>query len=58
MAGVNGDVCPTCGSSEIDELGRITGYLFGTVNQANAGKQDEFKDRVDHTDSLVGWARH
>ena len=40
--------CPKCGSKEIDELGRVTGYLSTTVKHFNLGKQDEFKDRVKH----------
>ena len=40
--------CPKCGSKEIDELGRVTGYLSTTVKHFNFAKQDEFRDRVKH----------
>jgi ribonucleoside-triphosphate reductase len=40
--------CPKCGGDEIKRLGRITGYLSTTVEHFNAGKKDEFYDRVKH----------
>ena len=40
--------CPKCGSKEIDELGRVTGYLSTTVKHFNFAKQDEFRHRVKH----------
>ena len=40
--------CPKCGCKEIDELGRVTGYLSTTVKHFNFAKQDEFKHRVKH----------
>lgn len=40
--------CPKCECPEIDELGRICGYLSTTVKHFNKGKQDEFYDRVKH----------
>ena len=40
--------CPKCGSNEINQLNRITGYLSTTVKHFNAGKQQEVKYRVDH----------
>jgi len=40
--------CPKCGSKEIDELGRVTGYLSTTVKHFNYAKQEEFKHRVKH----------
>ncbi len=40
--------CPKCGSIEIDQLGRCTGYLSTTVKHFNKGKQEEFYDRVKH----------
>ena len=40
--------CPKCGSKEIDELGRVTGYLSTTVKHFNFAKQNEFRDRVVH----------
>ena len=40
--------CPQCGSSDIDRLQRITGYLVGTTDRWNDGKLAELKDRVTH----------
>jgi len=42
-------VCPECGSTQIDRLQRITGYLVGTTDRWNSGKLAELKDRVRHT---------
>ena len=42
------DVCPRCGSTHIDTLQRITGYLVGTTERWNSGKLAELKDRVVH----------
>ncbi len=51
----NGDgemnVCPKCGSSNIDRLQRITGYLVGTTDRWNKAKLAELNDRVIHTNS-------
>lgn len=41
--------CPKCGSSNIERLRRITGYLTGSVERMNEGKQREVADRVKHT---------
>lgn len=41
-------VCPHCGSTRIDQLQRITGYLVGTTNRWNAAKLAELHDRVVH----------
>jgi ribonucleoside-triphosphate reductase len=41
--------CPKCGSNDIERLRRITGYLTGSVEHMNAGKQREVADRVKHT---------
>ncbi|WP_010632799.1 anaerobic ribonucleoside-triphosphate reductase [Sporolactobacillus vineae] len=41
--------CPKCGSSDIERLRRITGYLTGSVERMNIGKQKEVADRVKHT---------
>ena len=41
-------VCPKCGSTHIDTLQRITGYLVGTTDRWNSGKLAELKDRVVH----------
>lgn len=41
-------ICPQCGSTHIDRLQRITGYLVGTTDRWNDGKLAELKDRVTH----------
>ena len=43
------DVCPKCGSDNIDIIERITGYLVGSVKRWNAGKVAELEARVSHT---------
>ena len=44
------DCCPTCGSENIQQLRRVTGYLTGNYKTAfNAGKVAEVEDRVKHT---------
>ena len=40
--------CPKCGSKKIDQLGRVTGYLSTTVKHFNAGKRQEFNNRIKH----------
>ena len=40
--------CPKCGSSAIDRLQRITGYLVGTTDRWNTAKLAELNDRVIH----------
>ena len=48
------DVCPKCGSTNIQQLKRVTGYLTGNYKTAfNAGKQAEVEDRVKHTGVIV-----
>ena len=42
------DKCPRCGSTSIDTIQRITGYLVGSVNNWNSAKKAELKDRVTH----------
>lgn len=43
------DKCPQCGSKEIQQLRRVTGYLTGNYKTAfNKGKQDEVNNRVKH----------
>lgn len=42
------ETCPKCGSSNVDVLERITGYLVGGTGKWNAGKKAELKDRVSH----------
>lgn len=40
--------CPKCGSTAIDRLQRITGYLVGTTDRWNTAKLAELNDRVTH----------
>ena len=43
------DKCPICGSEDIQQLRRVTGYLTGNYTTAfNLGKQAETRDRVKH----------
>jgi ribonucleoside-triphosphate reductase len=43
------DHCPQCGSTNIQQLRRVTGYLTGNFRTAfNEGKQDEVEKRVKH----------
>ncbi len=42
------EICPKCGSSNIDKLQRITGYLVGTTDRWNNAKLAELNDRVVH----------
>ena len=44
------DTCPICGSHNIQQLRRVTGYLTGNYKTAfNWGKQKETEERVKHT---------
>lgn len=40
--------CPRCGSTQIDRLQRITGYLVGTTDRWNNAKLAELNDRIIH----------
>ena len=43
------DECPMCGSHNIEQLRRVTGYLTGNYTTAfNKGKQEETRARVKH----------
>jgi len=43
------DKCPVCGSTHIQQLRRVTGYLTGDYTSAfNLGKQAEVHDRTKH----------
>lgn len=42
------DECPKCGSTHIDRLQRITGYLVGTTHRWNYAKLAELNDRIIH----------
>ena len=41
--------CPRCGSTNIEELRRVTGYLTTDWHKFNIGKQSEVQERVKHT---------
>lgn len=43
------EICPNCGSENVDAIERITGYLVGTTNRWNDGKRAELNNRVTHT---------
>lgn len=52
------DHCPECGSHNIQQLRRVTGYLTGNYKTAfNLGKQHEVEDRYKHTKKLDNWRR-
>ena len=42
------DKCPVCGSTNIQQLRRVTGYLSTDYHNFNYGKQKEVEDRVKH----------
>ena len=42
------DECPKCGSTNIQQLKRVTGYISTTYKHFNPGKQAEVKERVKH----------
>ena len=51
------DVCPQCGSSNIQRLRRVTGYLTGNYTTAfNRGKQQETEQRYKHSNKLPNWS--
>lgn len=43
------DCCPECGSKNIQQLRRVTGYLTTDYRNFNAGKQAEVQERVKHS---------
>ena len=43
------DHCPECGSDNIQQLRRVTGYLTTDYRNFNAGKQAEVEHRVKHS---------
>ncbi len=52
------DTCPVCGSSHIQRLRRVTGYLTGNYTTAfNLGKQQEVEMRYKHSNSLSNWRK-
>ena len=47
------DRCPMCGSTNVQHLRRVTGYLTGDYTTAfNLGKQDEVHHRVKHVGDM------
>lgn len=47
------DSCPECGSENIQQLRRVTGYLTGNYKTAfNLGKQDEVSQRIKHVGAM------
>lgn len=52
FTGEIGEVCPECGSRNVEHLRRCTGYLSTTYEHFNLGKQDETKDRVKHINKI------
>ena len=50
------DKCPMCGSTHIQQLRRVTGYLTGDYKTAfNKGKQQETEQRFKHSKKLENW---
>jgi len=50
------NACPMCGSTHIQQLRRVTGYLTGDYKTAfNKGKQQETELRYKHSNKLSGW---
>ena len=50
------DRCPMCGSTHIQQLRRVTGYLTGDYKTAfNLGKQQETEQRYKHSKKLENW---
>ena len=48
--------CPMCGSEDIQQLRRVTGYLTGNYKTAfNKGKQQETEMRYKHSKQLEDW---
>lgn len=43
------DSCPMCGSENIEQLRRVTGYLTTDYHKFNKGKQAEVQDRFKHS---------
>ena len=44
------DKCPECGSTNIQQLRRVTGYLTCDYRNFNPGKQSETRERVKHSE--------
>lgn len=55
---IPGETCPKCGSTNIQRLRRVTGYLTGNYTTAfNLGKQEEVRDRFKNSSLLMNWNR-
>lgn len=53
------DCCPECGSKNIQQLRRVTGYLTNDYKTAfNYGKQKEVEDRFQHIKLTSGWRKN
>ena len=53
------DSCPECGSKNIQQLRRVTGYLTNDYKTAfNYGKQKEVEDRFQHIKLTNGWRKN
>lgn len=48
-SGIMNNKCPMCGSTNIEQLRRVTGYLVGSLKRWNPGKKAEEHDRVKHS---------
>ena len=46
------DTCPQCGSEDIQQLRRVTGYLSTTWKHFNHAKQEEVKARIQHVGEI------
>ena len=54
-----GECCPECGSSDIQRLRRVTGYLTGDYKTAfNPGKQKEVEDRFTHSKKIIDYNKN
>ena len=49
------DVCPVCGSHNVEHLARVTGYLSTSVENMNYGKQNEVKERKKHVSKRISF---
>jgi Oxygen-sensitive ribonucleoside-triphosphate reductase len=47
------DRCPVCGSENITQLRRVTGYLSSDYRRFNKGKQKETRDRTTHEEFIL-----
>jgi ribonucleoside-triphosphate reductase len=51
------DSCPECGSTNIQRLRRVTGYISTDYHNFNLGKQQEVEMRYKHSKKLTNWNR-